>query len=63
MKAIPQPSAEGRGKGKHPPNRAMLLALAEIETIQSGMRPKEDRDAADHLQTARAGEMYGYGNE
>ena len=58
----PLPSSpEENGRSKHPPNQAMLNALAEVERIQKGMQPKEDKDEREYPREARTGGMYGYG--
>jgi hypothetical protein len=60
----PLPSSpEENGRSQQPPNQAMLNALAEVERIQKGMQPKEDKNEREYLREARSGGMYGYGDD
>jgi hypothetical protein len=47
--------------GCRAPNTAMLQTLSEIEEIRKGMNPKKDQ--TDYLREARAGAMYGLGDD
>jgi hypothetical protein len=47
--------------GCRAPNAAMLQVLSEIEEIRKGMNPKKDQK--DYVQEARAGAMYGFGDD
>jgi hypothetical protein len=52
------PAAEGP---RPAPNQKMLSALAKVEEIQAGMRPKSGGTTQDDLREARSGAMYGNG--
>jgi hypothetical protein len=47
--------------GGQRPNAAMLQALSAIQEIRKGINPKTDPN--DYLREARAGAMYGFGDD
>ena len=47
------------GNQAHPPNTALLSALAEIEIIQKDMNPTIVSPTQDFIEEARSGAMYG----